>query len=772
MAYFEFPHTRTYDGDLGYIIKKLDELNAKYNNFFEYNSIRFHDPLNWDIATAYPVWNIVYNEEDSSLYISSKPVPAGIDIYNTDYWFLVCPIKIDMAFSETSINALANKTVTEAFNQIHGLFSDLDLALSEEITTRTTETTNLNTKIDSEITRREADVARIDTALADEVAARAAEDTLINSRIDNIIALPDGSTTADAELVDIRTTFDGLTLSSAGDAVREQAEFISDALTALELDKNLYYLANNRGTYIKGDGTTASSNGLRVSDYVEIPEGCHNIKMGSLYYIGANAYHLNPAVVYFDSSKNVISFDRDTAHDYFTSIIPVNAKYVRFNQPNLQASNITSTTYGFWFIDNTKDYTLGLVGHYSGSFADTQTLETGINLLPNVDYMIRLINKRTNSINFFIGSDSTNYKSIREYEHEIIFKHTNASANNLRIYNPNGNLDNVELYVYTPGSVGDKIYNVPKRYTVGRSTDNTAYDFDNVTACFLALKDDMDPKIIDIYDGDYDIYQEYIDNNVPIYTGDNPSIDFPGYCVFVPPNSHVIGHGVVRFSWMPNPTDNPEITWKQCYCVSPLNVMGACTIENIELHCKNGRYCLHNDTIGLPPFANLTQHFINVKCYKYIGDEDSTTTPGETHVYGTRHTVGFGQGRGINQIYDNCEFYNEWNGRAFYGHANIQYNQVNIVAITSGSITLNNCIIKSANSTTIKLGNTGSLTRDIKTKFNNCYISGAVLVEDEDGGGDIPNSFDITFNNCGSVALTISYTGNVYTPKFYNTEAL
>ena len=30
MAYFEFPHTRSYEGDLGFIIKKLMELTDKY----------------------------------------------------------------------------------------------------------------------------------------------------------------------------------------------------------------------------------------------------------------------------------------------------------------------------------------------------------------------------------------------------------------------------------------------------------------------------------------------------------------------------------------------------------------------------------------------------------------------------------------------------------------------------------------------------------------------------------------------------------------------
>ena len=27
MAYFEFPHTRTYEGDLGYLLKKMKELS-------------------------------------------------------------------------------------------------------------------------------------------------------------------------------------------------------------------------------------------------------------------------------------------------------------------------------------------------------------------------------------------------------------------------------------------------------------------------------------------------------------------------------------------------------------------------------------------------------------------------------------------------------------------------------------------------------------------------------------------------------------------------
>lgn len=35
MAYFEFPHTRSYEGDLGYIIKKLEKLVNDYNSIVD-----------------------------------------------------------------------------------------------------------------------------------------------------------------------------------------------------------------------------------------------------------------------------------------------------------------------------------------------------------------------------------------------------------------------------------------------------------------------------------------------------------------------------------------------------------------------------------------------------------------------------------------------------------------------------------------------------------------------------------------------------------------
>lgn len=62
-----------------------------------------------------------------------------------------------------------------------------------------------------------------------------AQISAINSRIDTYTSLPTGSTSGDAELIDIRTKYDGTAASSAGSAVREQIRPIAYLIRDLGL---------------------------------------------------------------------------------------------------------------------------------------------------------------------------------------------------------------------------------------------------------------------------------------------------------------------------------------------------------------------------------------------------------------------------------------------------------------------------------------------------------------------------------------------------------
>ena len=87
MGFFnEFPHTRTYDNDLGWLIKKVKDLDIQLQNFIKLNTVKYADPIQWDISTQYEANTVVIDALTGVAYISTQPVPSGVNINNTDYW--------------------------------------------------------------------------------------------------------------------------------------------------------------------------------------------------------------------------------------------------------------------------------------------------------------------------------------------------------------------------------------------------------------------------------------------------------------------------------------------------------------------------------------------------------------------------------------------------------------------------------------------------------------------------------------------------------------
>lgn len=133
-----------------------------------------------------------------------------------------------------------------------------------------------------------------------------AVDLVARQRIDNLAKLPEGSTTGDAELIDIRVGFDGTMYTSAGEAVRESTR---------KLESNMKNNIMSEESYIDRVvdlslmpfeiGTYGISNGLPVSDDDHI-RTVGKIPIPTKYYFKP----LMPVyVLYYDADYTYLSHE-------------------------------------------------------------------------------------------------------------------------------------------------------------------------------------------------------------------------------------------------------------------------------------------------------------------------------------------------------------------------------------------------------------------------------------------------------------------------------
>lgn len=78
-----------YQYNLGWLIQELLSFKQDLATAIDLKTIKYADPIQWDITTQYPANTVVVDPKNGTAYMSKVPVPAGVELTNTKYWVVV-----------------------------------------------------------------------------------------------------------------------------------------------------------------------------------------------------------------------------------------------------------------------------------------------------------------------------------------------------------------------------------------------------------------------------------------------------------------------------------------------------------------------------------------------------------------------------------------------------------------------------------------------------------------------------------------------------------
>ena len=82
----EYPNVNDEILNLDWTLYTVKHLAEEVANFINLNTIKYADPILWDITNQYEANTVVVDPQTGDAFISTKPVPYGVSLANTDYW--------------------------------------------------------------------------------------------------------------------------------------------------------------------------------------------------------------------------------------------------------------------------------------------------------------------------------------------------------------------------------------------------------------------------------------------------------------------------------------------------------------------------------------------------------------------------------------------------------------------------------------------------------------------------------------------------------------
>ena len=218
------PYTNFHDLNLDWIMDELNEFNTKLTNFVSLATIKYANPIQWDITSQYEA-NTVVVDSNGNAYLSVQPVPSGVSLDRTEFWTKIgnfdelwanvkkaitpndeghsptataaravndlvwvngALVRVTRAMNAGDAYVSGSNCVSSSTNEVlHYLVTTFNEGLSAEKTARENADTQLQTDIDNETQARKDADTQLQTDIDNETQARKDADTQLQTDIGN-----------------------------------------------------------------------------------------------------------------------------------------------------------------------------------------------------------------------------------------------------------------------------------------------------------------------------------------------------------------------------------------------------------------------------------------------------------------------------------------------------------------------------------------------------------------------------------------------------------